>query len=172
MRKLPYSALFCTSQTKPGPNMTSAVARNVSRSVSVDEKSLLICIWKLVDGRDSTPGFVLRPWKKKWLLKAMLAMLKAYALVGSRAKSMTSDFAVWFSYGVSGTAVLASAASSSVNGRFRTGGRRIQFVDHVLLVIGIGYLEGLLGKQLRHAIALQLSMVFKRGDGVEAAGER
>ena len=37
------------------------------------------------------------PRKKKWLLKAMLATLKPYAFVGSRAHEITSDLVSWFS---------------------------------------------------------------------------
>ena len=54
-----------TSQTKPGPNMAFAVARNSARNESSEEKSVLIWVSRACGtGTDVGEMYV----KKRWLL--------------------------------------------------------------------------------------------------------
>jgi hypothetical protein len=89
----------------------------------------------------------------------MLATLKRYALAGSRADSMTSDLGSWFSKSV--PVVLHQFCRPNVSKECwqHTRCRRVQFVNHVRLVVGIGYLEAPAAQQARHTLLLQLGMV-------------
>ena len=101
----------------------------------------------------------------------MLATLKAYALVGSRANSMTSAFGSWFSYPWPTFAISVSDGASNRNGRWHTVSHGVQFVNHVLLVVGIGRLEALRREQPWNAFFLDFHMVVERRNGIFVAGE-
>lgn len=122
------------------------------------------------------------PRKKKWLLYAMDATLKLYAVVGFRANSMTKLFVSLFSSVVPGQVIVspylkqrrsAIDAAIAIQGRMggvvHTVGGRVQLIHHQLLVVGIRNLEPLGAKQPRYSLFLEHRVVVERRDGVRGA---
>ena len=88
-----------TSQTKPGPNMAFAVARNSARKESREEKSEFIWLSRAC-GMGTGVGEMYV--KNRWLLWAIEAWLKRDAWLASRACLIRRVFVRAFSSTVPG----------------------------------------------------------------------